>query len=88
LITPSGQRTTAKDWYEALKLTYKPAIVFFDKAGHEIIRKDAYFKYSTSWISIMKGNKCPFCPTVVHEKLTKFLTDWIHLKTNICYWAL
>jgi cytochrome oxidase Cu insertion factor (SCO1/SenC/PrrC family) len=29
LITPSGQRTTAKDWYEALKLTYKPAIVFF-----------------------------------------------------------
>ena len=44
LITPSGKRTTAKDWYEALKLTYKPAIVFFDKTGNEIIRKDAYFK--------------------------------------------
>jgi hypothetical protein len=24
LITPSGKRTTAKDWYKALKLTYKP----------------------------------------------------------------
>lgn len=44
LITPSGKRTTAKDWYEALQLTYKPAIVFFGKDGIEIIRKDAYFK--------------------------------------------
>jgi len=44
LITPSGKRTTAKDWYDELKLTYKPAVVFFDKDGSEIIRKDAYFK--------------------------------------------
>lgn len=44
LITPRGVRTTAKDWYETLKLTYKPAIVFFDKSGNEIIRKDAFFK--------------------------------------------
>ncbi|MCH9645520.1 MAG: thioredoxin fold domain-containing protein [Proteobacteria bacterium] len=44
LITPSGKRTTAKDWYDELKLTYKPAIVFFDKDGTEIIRKDAFFK--------------------------------------------
>lgn len=44
LITPSGDRTTAKDWYDKLKLTYKPAVVFFDKDGTEIIRKDAFFK--------------------------------------------
>jgi len=44
LITPSGDRTTAKEWYDKLKLTYKPAIVFFDKEGVEVIRKDAYFK--------------------------------------------
>ncbi|SMN15622.1 thioredoxin SoxW [uncultured Candidatus Thioglobus sp.] len=44
LITPAGKRTTAKDWYEALNLTYKPAIVFFDKTGEEIIRRDAFFK--------------------------------------------
>ena len=44
LITPSGKRTTAKDWYDELKLTYKPAIVFFDKNGGEVIRKDAFFK--------------------------------------------
>ena len=44
LITPSGKRTTAKGWYEDLKLTYKPAVVFFDKQGVEIIRKDAFFK--------------------------------------------
>ncbi|CAC9582570.1 hypothetical protein [uncultured Gammaproteobacteria bacterium] len=44
LITPAGKRTTAKDWYEKLNLTYKPAIVFFDKTGEEIIRRDAFFK--------------------------------------------
>lgn len=44
LITPTGKRTTAKVWYDTLKLTYTPAIVFFDKTGVEIIRKDAYFK--------------------------------------------
>ena len=30
IITPSGKRTTAKKWYEDLKLTDKPAIVFFE----------------------------------------------------------
>jgi len=44
LITPSGKKTTAKDWYDELNLTYKPAIVFFDKDGSEVIRKDAFFK--------------------------------------------
>lgn len=44
LITPSGKRTIAKKWYEDLQLAYKPAIVFFDKSGNEIIRKDAMFK--------------------------------------------
>ncbi len=44
LITPSGEKTTASKWYEALNLTYAPAIVLFDKAGVEIIRKDAMFR--------------------------------------------
>ncbi|SFV79677.1 thioredoxin SoxW [hydrothermal vent metagenome] len=44
LITPSGKRSTASQWYDDLKLTYKPAVVFFDKQGKEIIRKDAFFK--------------------------------------------
>ncbi|KAA0454065.1 MAG: thioredoxin fold domain-containing protein [Candidatus Thioglobus sp.] len=44
LITPAGEKTTAKNWYDSLKLTYAPAVVFFDKTGTEIIRKDAYFK--------------------------------------------
>ncbi len=39
LITPTGKRTTAKDWYEKLKLTYKPAIVFFDKTGMKLFEK-------------------------------------------------
>jgi thioredoxin-related protein len=52
LITPAGKHTTAKNWYEALHLTDKPAIVFFDKQGKEIIRKDAFFK-QFHWLSIL-----------------------------------
>lgn len=44
LITPSGKRTTAKKWFDDLNLTFNPSIVFFDKKGNEIIRKDAMFK--------------------------------------------
>lgn len=44
LITPSGQRTTAKKWFDDLNLTFNPSIVFFDKQGNEVIRKDAMFK--------------------------------------------
>lgn len=44
IISPKGEKTTAKKWYENLNLTYSPAIVFFNKSGDEIIRKDAFFK--------------------------------------------
>lgn len=44
IINPAGVKTTPKKWYENLKLTYKPAVVFFDKNGLEVIRKDAFFK--------------------------------------------
>ncbi len=45
IITPSGKKTTASNWYQSLKLTDVPAMVFFDKFGNEIIRKDAYLKH-------------------------------------------
>ncbi len=44
IITPNGKRTTADKWYESLKLTDIPALVIFNEAGREIIRKDAYLK--------------------------------------------
>ncbi|BAS67786.1 thioredoxin family protein [Bathymodiolus septemdierum thioautotrophic gill symbiont] len=53
LITPTGKRTTAKDWYESLNLTYAPAVVFFDQYGKEIIRKDAFLK-QFHWLSILE----------------------------------
>ena len=41
VITPSGKRTTAREWAEDLGIYYAPAIVFFDEQGEEIIRVDA-----------------------------------------------
>ena len=43
LITPEGKRTTAIEWARELGITYAPTIVFFDRAGKEVIRTDSYF---------------------------------------------
>jgi thioredoxin-related protein len=41
VITPAGERVTARQWYERLNLDYSPAMVFFDEAGHEVMRLDS-----------------------------------------------
>lgn len=41
VITPAGERTTARDWASDLGLFYAPAVVFFDAQGREILRLDS-----------------------------------------------
>jgi thioredoxin-related protein len=41
VITPSGEKTTAKDWAKKLNLDYAPTLIFFDFNGKEIIRIDS-----------------------------------------------
>jgi thioredoxin-related protein len=41
IITPAGERISASQWYQNLKLSYSPAIVFFDEAGLEVMRLDS-----------------------------------------------
>lgn len=41
VITPSGQRLTAKQWAKQLQIDYTPTIIFFDQHGKEIIRIDS-----------------------------------------------
>jgi thioredoxin-related protein len=41
VITPSGKRTTSKQWAEELGLFYTPTLIFFDPNGKEIIRVDS-----------------------------------------------
>ena len=41
VVTPDGRRTTARAWAEELGLFYAPSILFFDEAGHEILRVDS-----------------------------------------------
>jgi len=41
VITPNGQRITAKQWAEQLNLFYTPTLIAFDERGHEIIRIDS-----------------------------------------------
>ncbi len=44
VITPAGQRTTARAWARALDVKYAPTIVLLEENGREIIRAEAFFK--------------------------------------------
>ncbi len=44
LVTPAGDKTTARDWATALQVKYAPTLVLFDRTGTEIIRSEAFFK--------------------------------------------
>jgi thioredoxin-related protein len=43
VVTPGGERTTARQWADALGVGYVPAAVFFDD-GKEVMRVEAMFK--------------------------------------------
>ncbi|MGB5733743.1 MAG: thioredoxin fold domain-containing protein [Thiohalocapsa sp.] len=41
VITPSGERTTAREWAAELGLFYAPSVLFFDEQGKELLRVDS-----------------------------------------------
>jgi thioredoxin-related protein len=43
LVTPSGEKTTARQWADKLNIAYAPSVVLFD-GGKEIIRIEAFLK--------------------------------------------
>lgn len=45
VITPRGQRTTARKWADQLGLFYSPTIIFFDERGREILRVDSVVQF-------------------------------------------
>lgn len=44
VITRSGAKLRAADWARELKVIYTPTIVFFDPAGKEVFRSEAYMR--------------------------------------------
>ena len=44
VLTPSGDKTTARNWARDLGIFYAPTLVFFDEQGKEIIRIDSVVK--------------------------------------------
>jgi len=45
VITPSGERLTARQWGERLGLFYTPTLIFFDNNGREIMRVDSVVQF-------------------------------------------
>jgi len=44
VIAPGGTRTTAAQWARELKVLYSPSVLFFDAAGAEVFRVEAYVR--------------------------------------------
>ena len=44
LITPAGEQTTARQWALDLGVQFAPTIVFFDRSGRQVMRREAMFK--------------------------------------------
>lgn len=49
IVTPSGQRSTAKRWGRDLGLFYTPTIILFSPAGKEIMRVDSVVQFYRLW---------------------------------------
>ncbi len=45
VITPAGERTTARQWADQLGLFYTPTLIFFDEQGEEILRVDSVVQF-------------------------------------------
>lgn len=44
IVTPQGEKMTAREWAKKLDIKYAPSIVVFNSDGKEIIRSEAFFK--------------------------------------------
>jgi len=49
LITPEGEKTTARQWGKALGLFYTPTIILFSGEGQEIMRIDSVVQFYRLW---------------------------------------
>ncbi|QEP43307.1 thioredoxin [Ectothiorhodospiraceae bacterium BW-2] len=41
VLTPSGERTTAREWADSLDIFYTPTLIFYDQQGEEVMRIDS-----------------------------------------------
>ena len=44
VVTPTGHKTTARQWASDLDVKHAPTLVFFDRQGNEVFRTEAYLK--------------------------------------------
>ncbi|MCU7906820.1 MAG: thioredoxin fold domain-containing protein [Candidatus Thiodiazotropha sp. (ex Epidulcina cf. delphinae)] len=45
VITPSGEKSNARQWARDLGLFYAPSLIFFDEQGSEVIRVDSVVRF-------------------------------------------
>jgi len=71
VITPSGERTTAREWAEKLNLTFAPSMLFFDEQGREILRVESVIRFNRL------NNVLRYVIGEEHKKFPTFQA-WLH----------
>jgi thioredoxin-related protein len=49
VTTPSGKKTTAREWADELGIFHLPTILFFDENGSEVMRVDSIVQFYRLW---------------------------------------
>ncbi len=44
IITPGGEKATARQWADSLKVRYAPTVILFDRQGREVIRAESMLR--------------------------------------------
>ena len=45
VLAPDGKRTTPSQWYEQAEFTQLPAFLFFNEAGKQVLKTDAFVRH-------------------------------------------
>lgn len=57
LVTPTGEKTTARQWGKALDLFYTPTIILFGREGQEVMRIDSVVQFYRLWGALTYVNR-------------------------------
>ena len=68
VITPTGEKTTARDWAKKLEIFYAPTLIFFDPDGNEIIRLDSVVQFYRLWGVLDYVNKRAYKTTPDYQE--------------------
>ncbi|OOZ42640.1 hypothetical protein BOW52_02150 [Solemya elarraichensis gill symbiont] len=67
VTTPSGKKTTAREWADELGIFHLPTILFFDEKGSEVMRVDSIVQFYRMWGVLNYINRRGYKETIDYQ---------------------